>query len=255
MSASCPDCGLAFRGYRNLKAAKTARDRHRREAHGVSAAALRARRAESDNSRSRGQRAAAAWADAPLISAALAASFFVLVLCPRRRFAFFDDTRLHLIRMGVPMSRVSRRQGYDCRAHGNIVRSQLVTRFMVDIAFSAMRRLFAANPKFKIIFIMEDDCRVKTSVSELYAAALAAGDAVGWLGWTCVGGVPRWGAHCQSYSRASLRRVVAHIANRTESLPAWDTCLFQWRRTTPPLSGVPTTSLAAQMVHGMRGRR
>ena len=255
MVVGCQHCSRTFVGYSTAKAARTARDRHQRESHGKRARVIRHSAAIRAATRAAAYRTQSALADTGLVSAALAASFTIYVLSPFRRICFYENTRRHLVQLGVPMISISRREGYDGKNHPDMKPCHYVTRFILDIAVPLMRGVFAKRTSIQVVFIMEDDCRLRTSIAKLYAAALAAGDAVGWLAFTCKNNEPRWGSHCVSFTRSSLKIFEKHLSTITAGLPGWDSCLYRMRKMQPPLAHTPPKSLAKQIVHSQRGRR
>ena len=179
----------------------------------------------------------------------------VFVLCPFRRVSLYEGTRSHLLGLGFQRAQVGRREGYDGKKHSYLPRCKFLTAFMRDMGLPLLKRTFRAHPNLDVIFMLEDDCRVQCDLDGLLSAALAAGAAIGWLGYMLKGGKPRYGAHCVSYSRSCLERLENLLTAPGSDLPAWDTCLYQWHRKDPQLVWVPPVSLARQHVHEFIGRR
>ena len=201
-----------------------------------------------------------------------------IVVCPLRRelqHSMFSDTRMRLVRAGVPVDSIQRGWGLDVQ-HLPSVRPCHILMLYFDIRFRHMaRRAFARHPELRALFWVEDDCQPRDafSLTAVLAAVEEASPAVAWLGWIPRQGEPRWGSHLLGFTRASLaaleadlhrRRLQAGVTARrrqtngdidTRHCIAIDTWIYHLTRDQPPGAVAHVPSLARQRNHPLRSRR
>ena len=181
--AQCPRCRKVFKG-RTLKSARSARDRHVREAHAgrAKSATAAAQRLKRNAVAIMLRRAKAAETERIPVAA--------LVLCPLRRdnaVGYYAKTAEQLI--GVGIENVTRFQGYDLhkdvKAAASCTSSQVVMKGFEDLFLTKAKQVFDKSPKTKFVLFAEDDMSFQSDISPadvLRALGDPRSPAASWLG-------------------------------------------------------------------------
>ena len=201
------------------------------------------------------------------------------VLCPGRREVeneMYSTTRQSLATIGAPPDSIHREVGWDFRTGEHIPEHipKLIPSKWLHVWFyyaflPAVEILFRDDPELEYVCYVEDDAKPAKGVTfqKIATALRLAGKSVSWLGYSSVGGQPRYGSQIIGLSRYCATWQIKYMAANIDPDDPWkffvglDTYFWKLYKDKVKMPNgdlavvVPPTSLVGQRGHRLKGRQ
>ena len=193
--------------------------------------------------------------------------YIFLVVCPLARLDLFLATRNGFVEHGATTTSVVRMDGVDPASPPEgftaemCLRASMLWHYFRLRFLPEARRLFRTQAGLRVVFWVEDDCKLEDNVTVdgLVQLCQLSKSMPMWLGWSRTeDGVPWWGAHLIGFSQLAAEAAAMWAETYSGRRRGLDTILNEFAhgyQGSPPRLSFPKRSLARQRRHNLEGRR